>query len=64
MFKTQREAAEYAKTIKKVTGKTHLVFRVPKGTQAYAMGYRFATCEEMERQNYERDGAQFVEVAQ
>jgi hypothetical protein len=61
MLKTEKKAREYANTIKAMTGKTHLVFKVPAGTAAYAMGQRFATCEDTERSEYEAGGAVFVD---
>lgn len=62
MFTTAKKAQEYGDRIKKMTGKTRLVFKVPPGTSAAAMGYRFATCEESERAAYEKDGAVFVDA--
>lgn len=63
MFKTEKKAREYGDRIKTMTGKTHMVFKVPGGTSAAAMGYKFATCEESERAAYEKDGAVFVKEA-
>lgn len=63
MFKTATKAREYGDRITTMTGKTHMVFKVPPGTSAAAMGYKFATCEESERALYEEGGAVFVQDA-
>lgn len=62
MFRTEKKAREYAASVKAMTGKTHIVFRVPAGTSSAALGYKFGTCEESERAEYEADGAVFVDA--
>jgi hypothetical protein len=63
---TLKQAKAYAANIEKITGKRHLVFRVPEGTAAstypgnvFNTG-KYATCEESEKAEYEADGAVFV----
>jgi hypothetical protein len=60
-FKSAKSAVRYARKIEQITGKRHLVFIVPLGTLARDLGFKFATCEESERTDYERGGAVFVD---
>lgn len=60
MTKTLREIRAYAKRVAAMTGVARLCFKIPEGSDAYAMGYRFATCTEDERDAYAADGAVFV----
>jgi hypothetical protein len=60
-LQTVEQARDYAQKIEDRTGTKHLVFRVPEGTAAYEIGYRFATCAVDERAEYEARGAVFVE---
>lgn len=62
VIKTKKQAEDYAADILAMTGRTHLVFKVPPGSTAYGMGYRYATCEEGERDQYVADGAEFLEA--
>ena len=57
---TLKEARDYAERIKGITGKTHLIFKVPTGTTAYEMGWRYATCDAAEKEAYANDGAVFI----
>jgi hypothetical protein len=43
VIKTRKQAEDYAALIKEATGKDHEIIVVQPGTQAYALGYRFAT---------------------
>jgi hypothetical protein len=43
VIKTRKQAEDYAALIKEATGKDHETIVVQPGTQAYALGYRFAT---------------------
>lgn len=52
ILKTKKQAERYAARIKELTGKTHIIFRVPLGSAAYIVGYRWGTCEESERESY------------
>jgi hypothetical protein len=60
MLKTESQARDYAAKIESLTGEKHHVFRVAKGTAAYAMGYRFGTCSHGERAEYAAGGAVFL----
>ncbi len=60
MNKTLKGIRKYAAQLATVTGKSHLIFRLPTHSGAYAMGYRYATCEEDERADYAADGAEFI----
>jgi len=60
-IKTLKQARNYAANILAMTGKTHLIFKVPQGTYAHEIGYRFGTCELDERADYEADGAEFLD---
>lgn len=60
MFKTEKQARNWAARMKAV-GKDHIVFVIPKGTPAYRLGGRFATCEKSERSSYEAGGAVFLD---
>lgn len=60
-FKTAAGAWRYARQVEAGNGTRHVVFVVSPGTQAYALGYRFSTCAESEREEYARDGAVFVD---
>lgn len=57
---TLAEARDYAASIKEITGKNHLVFKVLPGTWAHDLGYRYATCDEKEKEAYASDGAVFI----
>jgi hypothetical protein len=57
---TLDEARDYAAHVESLTGEPQLVFHVDPGTVAYACGYRFGTCAQSEREQYEGDGARFV----
>ena len=60
ILKTERAAHRYAAHIATSTGEAQHVFRVPEGTAAYDLGYRFATCGSSEFSTYRDDGAEFV----
>ena len=57
---TRKQADEYARTIANLRKESVHVFPVPKGTAGHTMGYRFGTCLDSERAEYERDGARIV----
>ena len=42
-------------------GKDHVVIRVPEEGGAYAMGYRFATCEREDLPEYLAGGAKVIQ---
>jgi hypothetical protein len=60
MHKTLKEIRAYAARLEEMTGVARLCFKIPEGSEAYLMGYRFATCREDERDDYATDGAVFV----
>lgn len=60
-LKTLTQATAYVAKLFNLTGRRHVIFYTPKGSMAWDMGFRFGTCEESERAEYEADGAVFVE---
>ncbi len=60
-LKTLSQARNYASMIEATTGNKHYVFRLPKGSMAYQLGWRFGTCLADEREDYAADGAVFID---
>ena len=64
ILRTIGNARDYATHIACTVRLPVHIFKVPKGTAAYDMGYRFGTFRDDERVDYEQDGAKIIETVQ
>lgn len=60
IIRTKGDAIRRRDYLQSVIGVQYLIFVAPPGTVAYEYGYRYGVCRESEREDYAKDGAEFI----